>query len=141
MNRATPRTSYQFRQFGKCLGIDKNTISEMVKKVKPLDVVVYKSHVMIVDENKNILEARADKQNEYGTGGLFETSFKERFEELFSLKKAPVSHPRLEANGPNDWFSIHRPDFADMELSQQAKNKQINNIALQKKTILQFEKI
>lgn len=59
-NGATPRNTSGLVAFGEAVPIAGLTAKQIARTVKPLDLIVWKGHVMIVVDNKHLIESRAD---------------------------------------------------------------------------------
>lgn len=59
-NGATPRNTSGLVTFGEAVPIAGLTAKQIARRVKPLDLLVWKGHVMIVIDNKHLIESRAD---------------------------------------------------------------------------------
>ena len=70
-------------QYEKGLEIEKVPIKKIIKLLEPLDLLVFKGHVIIVLDNKNVIESREYK-------GVIATPIEVRLEELMLTKK-PVN--------------------------------------------------
>lgn len=78
-NGCTPRNTSQLISFGKDVEeIDKGSAQQISTKVKPLDLVVWRGHVMIVLSDKEIIESRLRKNRE--EQGVISSKFIPRME-------------------------------------------------------------
>jgi len=74
-NGLTPRNTFALVTYGTGLNIAWKTPSEIISILKPLDIIAWKGHTMIVLNESEVIQSRAD----YGTGTLgFEDGVKIR---------------------------------------------------------------
>jgi hypothetical protein len=92
----TPRNTKELLIFGKFVDIENLTISEIIKRLKPLDLIVYPGHVIIVRDNTFTIESRENK-------GVILTNIFERFSELIEKRK-----PFNNIQSTKDYFVIKR---------------------------------
>jgi cell wall-associated NlpC family hydrolase len=59
-NAYTPRNTSGLVKFGEPVAIAGKHIEEIISQVKPLDIIVWRGHVMIILDKKNVIESRAD---------------------------------------------------------------------------------
>ena len=89
----TPRNTSMLICFGKFLDIENKTPEQIAKIVKPLDLIVWKGHVIIVIDESFTIESRARR------GGVVVTDLKKRLEQILTEdKKIPASGPQLDEN-------------------------------------------
>ncbi|MCT4575635.1 MAG: hypothetical protein N4A43_05255 [Alphaproteobacteria bacterium] len=97
----TPRNSSWLRTFGDPVGIEDKSIDDIIKMVKPLDIIVHQGHIVLILNSEETIESRLSKG-----GGVVITPIRERFEELFETK-VPLNHAPL-GKSENSWFVIRR---------------------------------
>jgi hypothetical protein len=71
-----PRNTFELMSFGRCVATEKTSINEIILKVEPLDMVVYKGHVMIVVDRDKLIESREGH-------GVIISSLEKRLLEIF----------------------------------------------------------
>lgn len=82
----TPRNTSDLIGFGDFLAIADKTPKAIAKLVKPLDLIVWQGHVIIVTDDKHTIESRARR------GGVVVTDLEKRLEQiLYEDKKKPAS--------------------------------------------------
>lgn len=89
----TPRNTTALLTFGKPVGITGlKTPEEMIGKVEPLDLIVWKGHVIIILDRERTIESRLDyDRNTPGNqGGVRIRALKDVLEEIMS-EKCPVN--------------------------------------------------
>lgn len=79
-NGFTPRNTSELLSFGKPVFIEKLNPFQIVKIVKPLDLIVFKGHVVVVLDAQFTIESRENF-------GVIKTSILERLEEIHKTKK------------------------------------------------------
>lgn len=53
----TPRNTHQLVYFGKSVEIEGLSVNEIVSKVEPLDIIVWKGHIIIIIDNKTTVQS------------------------------------------------------------------------------------
>lgn len=95
-----PRNTSELISFGKSLEIEGMTAQEVQKLIRPLDLIVWKGHVIIVLNSEETIESRAGF-------GVVTTNFLTRFDEiLHSHKRKPASSWQSETQAST--FVINR---------------------------------
>jgi len=79
----TPRNTSELVNFGIGLDIDQLSFSEILKKIKPLDFLVWKGHVVIFLSSEKIIESRLGY-------GVYLSDAQERLNEVLQSKR-PVN--------------------------------------------------
>lgn len=79
-NGYTPRNTFQMLHYKKGLKIKNLTISQIVDLVKPLDIIVFKGHVVIVIDSDYTIESRENF-------GVIKFPIKDRLQEIHFSKK------------------------------------------------------
>jgi len=98
-NGYTPRNTSDLLSFGKPVFIENKSIEEIVKTLRPLDLIVYQGHVLIVLSSTFIIESREKK-------GVIKTPLLKRLKEIYR-KKEPINNLKKAAN-PKKAFVIRR---------------------------------
>lgn len=73
-NGFTPRNTSQLCSFGEELKIQHLSPEEMMKQLKPLDLMVWRGHVLIISSPGRLIESRIDQ-------GVVESDFEPRYRE------------------------------------------------------------
>lgn len=97
----TPRNTSKLVNFGKSLPIQGRSPQEIQRLVKPLDIIVWKGHVLMVLNPDQTIESRAGF-------GVVVCNFISRMEEILEVhKKTPLSSWQPDAAGfvINRWVS------------------------------------
>ncbi len=92
----TPRNTKELLAFGQFIEIENLSISEIIKKLKPLDLIVFPGHLIIIKDSCFTIESRETK-------GVILTPINERFTELLEKRK-----PSNNIQKTNDYFVIKR---------------------------------
>jgi len=79
-NGYTPRNTKDLLNFKEPLLIENFSIKQILKKVKPLDIIVFKGHVVIILDENYTIESRENQ-------GVIKTPIIERLEEIHKTKK------------------------------------------------------
>jgi hypothetical protein len=103
-NGYTPRNTSWLLTFWESVNITWNTISQIINKVKPLDLIVRKWHVIIILSNEYAIESIWKENFEWGVEII---KLKERLEDIFT-RRQPVNEWN-ESTLPNkEKFVIRR---------------------------------
>lgn len=98
----TPRNTRELLFFGKPVSIQGKKGREILKLLLPLDLIVWKGHVLIVLNDKEWIESRHSK------GGVVIISPEERLREILEKeKKIPVDDP-AKAKQDSNLFVVRR---------------------------------
>lgn len=93
-NGFTPRNTHQLVSFGKPVEIEGLSASQIKSKLEPLDLIVWKGHIIIVyDENTTI-------ESSHSAGGVIKKNLQSVLQNLI-LKRIPV----------NDWNDKNKNSF------------------------------
>ena len=84
-NGYTPRNTKELLTFGTAVLIENKSPLEIQKIIKPLDIIVFQGHVIIILDNETCFESRENN-------GSIKTKFLTRIDEILSSK-----------NAKNDW--------------------------------------
>jgi hypothetical protein len=79
-NGCTPRNTGELVNYKTPINIEGLSLAEIAKLVKPLDLIVYIGHVIIILDSEHTIESREKF-------GVIKTPIIERFKELFASKK------------------------------------------------------
>ena len=95
----TPRNTSWLTQFGKPVLIENLSAKEICKLVRPLDLIVWHGHVIVILDSNAVIESR-------GGAGVVIGELCSRLEELaHELKKNPSNQPPISNK---DYFVIRR---------------------------------
>jgi cell wall-associated NlpC family hydrolase len=77
------------KSFGEVVKIEENSeVKDIVTKLKPLDLILFKGHVIIVVEKGYVIESRGDdKRIKEEIDGVIKTKIEERLKELLRTKR------------------------------------------------------
>jgi len=104
-NGYTPRNTSSLVRYGSPVRIEGLSVEEIVRRVRPLDLIVWKGHVMIVFDGGRIIESRLDCG---GTGGgVVFRGLEETLRELCG-KRVPLDEYRDDAGRGRGGFVIRR---------------------------------
>lgn len=89
-NGSLPRNTTDLLKIGSVIDIDNKSLSQIAKLLKPLDLIVWKGHVVIVFNENLTIESRAHR------GGVFFTNLDQRLDQILKEEnKSFVSRPDL----------------------------------------------
>mgnify|MGYP000873594383 CR=1 FL=1 len=88
-NGVTPRNTEQLVRFGRAVPIEGRGVDELLKVLQPLDLLVWKGHVIIVLDRPSAIESLLDCNNK--DGGVRITPLRQRLQQLLQQRK-PVDH-------------------------------------------------
>jgi len=94
----TPRNTESLFYFGSPVNVEGLTPDEIAKKLKPLDIIVYKRHVLIVLNSKEVIESSISR-------GVHVKSLPETIKAI-SRYMTPANHYKHQDNG--DRFVVRR---------------------------------
>ncbi|MFY7843173.1 MAG: NlpC/P60 family protein [Rhabdochlamydiaceae bacterium] len=80
-NGITPRNTSQLIEYGQHVDILDKKIDGIIQAVRPLDIIVWKGHVVIILDRENCIESVV-------SSGVITSSLKERLEKITETKKA-----------------------------------------------------
>lgn len=89
----TPRNTSALTSFGSAVAIEGLTADKIAQKLEPLDLVVWKGHVMIVLDRDTIIQSTMGCE---GPGGVHASELRETLRRLMKGKK-PVDDPKRAA--------------------------------------------
>lgn len=104
-NGITPRNTSQLIHFGAGLQIAKNTADQLLKKLEPLDLIVWNGHVLIVLDKQNVIESRLDC-DQPGYGGVVITPLRQRLEQIMRTRQPANEWP--QGSKQKDLFVVRR---------------------------------
>jgi hypothetical protein len=93
----TPRNTSSLVNFGRGLNIGGLSASEIASKTRPLDLIVWPGHVIIVIDGKTVIESSAG-------GGVKKSDLVKKLEQLMSERKASDTVPPMSGK----FFVIRR---------------------------------
>jgi cell wall-associated NlpC family hydrolase len=96
-NAATPRNTSELLEFGDEVEVENKTADEIASLVKPLDLIVWPGHVIIVLDKNNVIESSQE------TGGVQVSNLTTRLVSVMNTHK-----PRNSAASGKDWFMVRR---------------------------------
>ena len=79
-NGYTPRNTSELINFGQIIKVENKNIDEIIKTLYPLDLVIYKGHVIIIFDKKYTIESREKF-------GVVKTKIKKRLLEISKEKR------------------------------------------------------
>ena len=79
-NGYTPRNTSELINFGQIIKVENKNIDEIIKTLNPLDLVIYKGHVIIIFDKKYTIESREKF-------GVVKTKIKKRLLEISKEKR------------------------------------------------------
>lgn len=83
---ATPRNTEQLVGYGLPVAVAGKDVEKMLDILKPLDLIVWKGHVVIVLDRENTVESLLSC-GKHGNGGVRLTPLKQRLKEIMSQRK------------------------------------------------------
>lgn len=95
-NGFTPRNTIELCSFGVVVEAEDQFISDIPKLVKPLDAIVWCGHVVVVLNDKDVIESRFDK-------GCVITNLEERLEEIIITHKRRIADNYSQKNENGDF--------------------------------------
>jgi cell wall-associated NlpC family hydrolase len=75
----TPRNTAWMVDYGQAVPIQGKTQAEIISRLEPLDLIVWKGHVMIVSESRHVIESRCGK-------GVIKTPLNDALSEILSTR-------------------------------------------------------
>lgn len=108
-NGYTPRNTDALLNFGKAVQISGLNTSQIINKMEPLDLIVWKGHVIIILDKKRTIESRLDydKKTPGCQGGVRIRPLKEVLEETLRHKTAADKYNK-ETKSEKNGFVIRR---------------------------------
>jgi hypothetical protein len=102
---STPRNTSQLISYGKPVKIKGNNAEGIARLLEPLDLIVWKGHVIIVLDRETVIESRLEC-GKSGNGGVVTTPLWLRLREILRTRKAADSWPTTGKQ--RDVFVIRR---------------------------------
>ncbi|SJZ34169.1 Cell wall-associated hydrolase, NlpC family [Trichlorobacter thiogenes] len=87
----TPRNTEQLVDFGKQVAIEGKNIQELLQQLRPLDLIVWKGHVIIVLDQKTAVESILNCSG--GRDGVVTTPLETRLKQLLKQRRPANSWP------------------------------------------------
>ncbi len=87
----TPRNTEQLVSFGSAVAIEGKTIPELVQLLRPLDLIVWKGHVIIVLDQKAAVESILNCSG--GRNGVVTTPLEKRLKQVLKQRRPANSWP------------------------------------------------
>ncbi len=100
-NGYTPRNTSSLLKYGQAVEIKELTPQEIQKKLQPLDLIVWRGHVIIVLDDKDVIESRGGK-------GVVITFTEERLQELALKDKKRPANLWQESSSQANEFVVRR---------------------------------
>lgn len=86
-----PRNTEQLVDFGKAVAIEGKNLPELLQLLRPLDLIVWKGHVIIVLDQKTTVESILNCSG--GSDGVVTTPLEKRLKQLLKQRKPANSWP------------------------------------------------
>ena len=102
---ATPRNTADLVSYGRAVPVTGLTLEQLLKRLKPLDLIVWKGHVVIVADGGQAIESLL-LCGQAGNGGVRLTPLHQRLREIMALRKGVDSWP--EQGGKQQLFVVRR---------------------------------
>ncbi len=103
-NGYTPRNSRSLLTFWTGVAIEGKTAARLAKELKPLDLIVWDGHVVIVLDEKTTIESRGRGKN---PGGVEFVPIEKRLKEIFE-SRSPVDEYSSSSLAKNKKFVVRR---------------------------------
>ena len=103
-NGSTPRNTEQLVQFGTAVTIEGLGLEKLVQQLRPLDLIVWKGHVIIVLDQKTAVESILNCSG--ARDGVVTTPLDKRLKQLLKQRKAVNSWP--SGAGKSAHFVVRR---------------------------------
>ena len=100
----TPRNTEQLVDFGKAVAIEGKNFQELLQLLRPLDLIVWKGHVIIVLDQKTVVESILNCNG--GGDGVVTTALEKRLEQLLKQRRPTNSWPA--GGGKSAHFVVRR---------------------------------
>lgn len=100
-NGYTPRNTSSLLKYGQAVEIKELTPQEITGKLQPLDLIVWRGHVIIILDDKYVIESRGGK-------GVVITSIEERLQELIIKDKKRPANLWQESSSQSNEFVVRR---------------------------------
>jgi len=108
-NGYTPRNTSSLVSYGNAVRIAGLKVDEIIQKVKPLDIIVWRGHVIIILDKEHVIESRLDydKNKEEFQGGVRIRQLKEVLREIMK-RRVPVESYQDKVEEGKEKFVIRR---------------------------------
>ena len=108
-NGYTPRNTSSLVSYGNAVRIAGLKVDEIIQKVKPLDIIVWRGHVIIILDKEHVIESRLDydKHKEEFQGGVRIRQLKEVLREIMK-RRVPVESYQDKVEEGKEKFVIRR---------------------------------
>lgn len=101
----TPRNTADLLNYGQAIPINGLSLDQLVKRLKPLDLIVWKGHVVIVADRGQAIESVL-LCGQPGNGGVRLTPLRQRLQEIMTSRQGVNRWPEQE--GRHQLFVIRR---------------------------------
>ncbi|MDD2850907.1 MAG: NlpC/P60 family protein [Desulfuromonadaceae bacterium] len=101
----TPRNTSQLISYGQGVAIAGMKGTDIITKLQPLDLIVWRGHVIIVLDRQTVIESRL-RCGEPGNGGVVMTSLAQRISEIMRIRRPADFWPASGTH--NDIFIVRR---------------------------------
>lgn len=101
----TPRNTAQLVTFGNGVNIAGKRAADVAEQLKPLDLIVWSGHVVIVLDHETVIESRLACGSP-GNGGVVTTPLKTRLAEIMRTRRPADAWP--DSGGRPDLFVVRR---------------------------------
>jgi len=101
----TPRNTSALVEYGRPVPIAELDVDRIIRRLEPLDLIVWSGHVMIVLDRKRLIESRLDPTGK--GGGVVDHPLREALIRLFNVRVPLDEYPPAVANGEKG-FVIRR---------------------------------
>ncbi len=103
----TPRNTSSLLTFGKPVKIAGLSTEQIARTLLPLDLIVWKGHVLIVLDKSRVIESRLLCKGGERKGGVMVTSLSDRLTEIMAERR-PSDDPALPADHEGKTFVVRR---------------------------------
>lgn len=104
----TPRNTSQLVSYGRAVQVAGKRFDEISKLLEPLDLIVWKGHVLIVLDRDTVIESRLECGRP-GNGGVVTTPLRQRLREIMQTRQPadqwPAAGKQREVFVVRRWFS------------------------------------
>jgi hypothetical protein len=101
----TPRNTSALVDYGTTVPIAGLQAADIVRRLKPLDLIVWPGHVLIVLDQQRVIESRLDDKGT--SGGVRVSPLQARLEEIMKRRR-PADVSGTTTAGPSMWFVVRR---------------------------------
>ncbi len=100
----TPRNTSSWVNFGNPVSIERKKVEEIIGFLKPLDAIVWKGHIIFVQDKEYVIESRAGK-------GVIKTKTQERLQNLINIEGKTPKNNWEEGLEPQFLIRRWHPEF------------------------------